>query len=95
MEDEFLRSPRVRAVLLELAWGDRFESDLEQRTEGVSSGVGISFQEVRDGLLERDLVYRFRGGRGSYYLALTDAGLVVSGRLQGTPDGCLRLSPPE
>jgi hypothetical protein len=84
MSDEFLQNARVRVVLLELAWGDRFESDLETKIKGVSGG--LSFEEIRDGLLERDFVYRLRGGRGSYYLALTDSGMMVAGQLQETTD---------
>jgi hypothetical protein len=86
MDDKFLEDPRVRAVLIELGWGDRFESDLAAMTVGVGNGNIMTFNEVREGLLERALVYRLKGGRGSPYLSLTDRGLSVISNMQRDQD---------
>ena len=74
---EFLAHPIVREVLFHLIWGDRFESDLES---GMTSKE-IEFSEIRNQLLDNELVYQLRGEHGSFYLSLTDKGLAVISRL--------------
>ena len=74
---EFLAIPAVREVLFELIWGDRFEKDLEKKM----STSEVTFTEIRDRLLEEDMVYRLKGEHGSPYLSLTDKGLAVINRL--------------
>ena len=74
---EFLVLPSVREVLFELIWGDRFERDLEKKM----SGTEVAFTEIRDRLLEEDLVYQLKGEHGNPYLSLTDKGLAVINRL--------------
>ncbi len=83
MQDQFLSNPRVKAVLQELSWGDRFEEDLASKIGGIHDGEDLSFEQIREELLTRGLVFRFRGGRGSPYLSLTDEGLMIAGHLQG------------
>ncbi len=77
MSLEFLALPSVREVLFHLIWGDRFESDLESQMNSTE----IKFSEIRDRLLEEDLVYQLKGEHGSPYLSLTDKGLAVISRL--------------
>ena len=77
MSLEFLVIPAVREVLFELIWGDRFEKDLEKKM----SGSEVTFTEIRERLLEDDLVYQLKGEHGSPYLSLTDKGLAVINRL--------------
>ena len=74
---EFLVLPAVREVLFELIWGDRFERDLEKKM----TSTEVTFTEIRDRLLEEDLVYQLKGEHGSPYLSLTDKGLAVINRL--------------
>lgn len=87
MQDQFLSNPRVQAVLKELGWGDRFEDDLASKIRGIEVEEELSFDEIREGLLSRGLVFRLKGGRGSPYLSLTDEGLSVTGRLQAESRG--------
>ena len=77
MTIEFLVLPAVREVMFRLIWGDRFESDLESNM----SHNEIPFNEIRDRLLEEDLVFQLKGGQGSPYLSLTDKGIAVVNRL--------------
>ena len=74
---EFLVLPSVRGVLAELIWGDRFERDLEKKV----TGTEVTYTEIRNRLLEEDLVYQLKGEHGSSYLSLTDKGLAVINRL--------------
>ena len=74
---EFLVLPAVREVLFELIWGDRFERDLEKKMKDTE----VTFTEVRDRLLEEELVYQLKGEHESPYLCLTDKGLAVINRL--------------
>ena len=74
---EFLVLPAVREVLFELIWGDRFERDLEKKM----TSTEVTFDEIRNRLLEEDLVYLLKGEHGSPYLTLTDKGLAVINRL--------------
>ena len=76
MSLEFLARPDVRTVLFELMWGDRFENDLETKASS-----GTEFEEIRDRLLEEEIVYQFRGENGSPYLSLTDKGVALINRL--------------
>lgn len=77
MTFEFLVLPAVREILFRLIWGDRFESDLEKNMMHKDT----SFVEIRDRLLEEDLVFQLKGDRGSPYLSLTDKGIAVVNRL--------------
>jgi DNA-binding MarR family transcriptional regulator len=74
---EFLVISAVREVMYELIWGDRFERDLEKKM----TSSKVSFTEIRDRLLEEDLVYQLKGEYGSPYLSLTDKGIAVINRL--------------
>lgn len=74
---EFLVIPAVRQVLFQLIWGDRFEKELESKM----TNTEIVFTEIRNRLLEEDLVYQLKGEHGSPYLSLTDKGLAVISRL--------------
>ncbi|MGQ4912651.1 MAG: hypothetical protein ACTSV3_04960 [Candidatus Thorarchaeota archaeon] len=83
---DIMTHPRTLAVLIELGWGDRFEKDLEEKTEDSTGDWSLSFERIRDELIERGLVYRLRGGQGSPYLALTDEGQRLVGNLQKNQD---------
>jgi hypothetical protein len=74
---EFLVLAPVREVLFQLIWGDRFEKDLESKMTRNELG----FAEIRNRLLEEELVYQLKGEHGSPYLSLTDKGLAVINRL--------------
>jgi hypothetical protein len=76
MSLEFLTRADVREVLFELMWGDRFESDLRKKTASERE-----FDEIRDRLLEDEMVYQFRGEKGNPYLSLTDRGVAIINRL--------------
>ncbi len=77
MTFEFLVLPVVREVLFRLIWGDRFESDLETNLKDSD----IPFSEIRNRLLEEDMVFQLKGDRGNPYLSLTDKGIAVVNRL--------------
>jgi len=74
---EFIAHPIVREVLFQLIWGDRFESELESKMMSKE----IDFSEIREHLLDEELVYQLKGEQGSPYLSLTDKGLAVISRL--------------
>jgi hypothetical protein len=76
MSLEFLTRPDVRSVLFELMWGDRFEKDLETRIAS-----DMEFKEIRDRLLQGEIVYQFSGENGSPYLSLTDKGVAIVNKL--------------
>ncbi|MFW9806358.1 MAG: hypothetical protein ACFFFK_06475 [Candidatus Thorarchaeota archaeon] len=76
MSLEFLTRVDVREVLFELMWGDRFESDLKTKT--ASDAV---FDEIRDKLVEEEIVYLFLGENDTPYLSLTDKGVAIISRL--------------
>ena len=76
MSLEFLSSSDVRAVLFELMWGDRFERDLKTKISSEED-----FIEIRDRLVEDEIVYRLRGENNSPYLSLTDKGVAIISRL--------------
>ncbi|MHA1963613.1 MAG: hypothetical protein ACXACG_07030 [Candidatus Thorarchaeota archaeon] len=76
MSLEFLSSSDVRAVLFELMWGDRFEKDLKTKISSEED-----FIEIRDRLVEDEIVYRLRGENNTPYLSLTDKGVAIIGRL--------------
>lgn len=82
MQRDVLDHPRAIAVLLELGWGDRFESDLISKTEAIEGDWTLSFDDIREELVRRGLAYRLRGGRGSPYLALTEKGQLLAGDLR-------------
>jgi hypothetical protein len=77
MTFEFLVLPTVREVLFQLIWGDRFEKELESKM----TSNEIQFDEIRNRLLEEELVYQLKGEHGNPYLSLTDKGLAVINRL--------------
>ncbi|MFX1472551.1 MAG: hypothetical protein ACFFBM_08610 [Promethearchaeota archaeon] len=85
MKLQFLLQPRVWAVLKELSWGDRFESDLQVRMDE-ANGEPESLTEIKDRLLEMGLIYQLKGGEGSPYLALTYKGQEIVGRLIETAE---------
>ena len=62
--------------MFELMWGDRFEKDLE-----TMAASGMEFKEIRDRLLQGDIVYKFLGENGSPYLSLTDKGVAIVNKL--------------
>jgi hypothetical protein len=76
MSLEFLARPDVRSVLFALMWGDRFESDLETKT-----AASTEFNNIRNRLIEMEIVYQFQGENGSPYLSLTDKGVAIIDRL--------------
>jgi hypothetical protein len=76
MSLEFLTRSDVREVLFELMWGDRFERDLMKKT-----GSENEFVEIRNRLLEDEIVYQFRGENDTPYLSLTDKGVAIINRL--------------
>ncbi len=76
MTIEFLASLEVREVLFELIWGDRFEKDLASKFDSKDS-----FYNIRDRLLEEDLIFRLFGENESPYISLTDKGIAVVNRL--------------
>jgi hypothetical protein len=76
MSLEFLTRSDVMEVLFELMWGDRFEKDLKTKATSDSE-----FAEIRDRLIEREIVYQFRGENESPYLSLTDKGVAIISRL--------------
>lgn len=73
---EFLTQPNVRSVLFELMWGDRFESDLKTKTSS-----DTEFVEIRNRLLEDEIVYQFKGENDVLYLSLTDKGVALVNKL--------------
>ncbi len=73
---EFLVRSEVREILSELMWGDRFEKDLEAKVPSEQE-----FNEIRNILLELDIVYQFRGENNAPYLSLTDKGVAIANRL--------------
>ncbi|MBY8997542.1 MAG: hypothetical protein KGD60_07410 [Candidatus Thorarchaeota archaeon] len=76
MSLEFLSSSDVRAVLFELMWGDRFEKDLKTKISAEED-----FIEIRDRLVEDEIVYQLRGENNAVYLSLTDKGVAIISRL--------------
>ena len=76
MSLEFLTRSDVRDVLFELIWGDRFERDLKTKTSSEEE-----FIEIRNRLLEDELVYHLRGENNTPYLSLTDKGVAIVNRL--------------
>jgi hypothetical protein len=76
MSFEFLTRSDVREVLFELMWGDRFERDLKTKTSSDEE-----FIEIRNRLLEDEIVYQFRGENDTPYLSLTDKGVAIINRL--------------
>jgi hypothetical protein len=76
MSLEFLTRSNVREVLSELMWGDRFERDLKTKTSSEDE-----FIEIRDRLLENELVYLLKGENNTPYLSLTDKGVAIVNRL--------------
>ena len=76
MSLEFLTRSDVREVLSELMWGDRFERDLKTKTSSEDE-----FFEIRDRLLEDELVYLLKGENNAPYLSLTDKGVAIVNRL--------------
>ncbi len=76
MSLEFLTRPDVREILFELMWGDRFEKDLKTKTSSDEE-----FNEIRERLLEDELVYHLRGENNAPYLSLTDKGVAIVNRL--------------
>ncbi len=76
MSLEFLTRSDVREILFELMWGDRFERDLKTKTSSDDE-----FIEIRERLLEDDLVYHLRGENNAPYLSLTDKGVAIVSRL--------------
>jgi len=76
MTIEFLANLEVREVLFELIWGDRFEKDLASRFDNRDT-----FYNIRDRLLEEDLIFRLFGENESPYISLTDKGIAVVNRL--------------
>ena len=81
---EFLTSHEVWLVLKELAWGDRFEADLS--TLVPNPRHGYEFEVITNKLVASEIVYRLRGDQGSPYLALTDKGQAIVGKLQEVED---------
>ena len=73
---EFLTRSDVREILFELMWGDRFERDLKTKTSSDDE-----FIEIKERLLEEELVYDLRGENNSPYLSLTDKGVAIVNRL--------------
>jgi hypothetical protein len=73
---EFLTRSDVREILFELMWGDRFERDLKTKTSSDDE-----FTEIKERLLEDELVYDLRGENNSPYLSLTDKGVAIVNRL--------------
>ncbi|MHA1949432.1 MAG: hypothetical protein ACXAAO_01725 [Candidatus Thorarchaeota archaeon] len=73
---EFLVRPDVREVLFQIIWGDRFEMDLKSNMTSDDS-----FDDIRDRLLQEELVYSLRGENNKPYLSLTDKGVAVINRL--------------
>jgi hypothetical protein len=73
---EFLTRPHVRDVLFELMWGDRFESDLKTKTSS-----DTEFVEIRNRLLEDEIIYQFKGENDALYLSLTDKGVALVNKL--------------
>ena len=76
MSLDFLTRSVVRDVLFELMWGDRFEKDLMTKANSETE-----FIEIRDRLVEDEIVYQFRGENDSLYLSLTDKGVAIVNRL--------------
>ena len=73
---EFLMSQKVREILFELIWGDRFEKDLVDRISDKDT-----FNDIRDRLLKENLVFQFMGENQRPYISLTDKGSAVVNRL--------------
>ena len=76
MSLEFLSSSDVRAILFELMWGDRFERDLKTKASSEAE-----FIEIRDRLVEDEIVYQLKGENNAAYLSLTDKGVAIISRL--------------
>ncbi|MHA1903405.1 MAG: hypothetical protein ACXADL_07160 [Candidatus Thorarchaeota archaeon] len=81
MNLEFLVKPKVWLVLKELLWGDRFEEDLKDKISSIKFDAELNFEMISERLVEKKVVYRLRGEGGSQYLALTDYGQALAGRL--------------
>jgi len=73
---ELLASREVREALFELMWGDRFEKDLLNKFSSKDM-----FYNIRDRLLNENLIYQFLGENETPYLSLTDKGIAVVNRL--------------
>ncbi|MFW9788445.1 MAG: hypothetical protein ACFFE2_12295 [Candidatus Thorarchaeota archaeon] len=76
MSLEFLARLDVREVLFELMWGDRFERDLMTKTS-----LDAMFIEIREKLIESEIVYKLKGENKTPYLSLTDKGVAIVHRL--------------
>ena len=50
MQDQFLSNPRVKAVLQDLSWGDRFEEDLASKIGSIQDEEDLSFDQIREEL---------------------------------------------
>ncbi|MHA1935414.1 MAG: hypothetical protein ACW97A_09030 [Candidatus Thorarchaeota archaeon] len=81
MNLEFLVKPKVWQILKELLWGDRFEDDLKDKIRDIKLDDGLDFEMISERLVVERIVYRLRGEGGSPYLALTDYGQALAGRL--------------
>ncbi|NHI83870.1 MAG: hypothetical protein EAX81_06185 [Candidatus Thorarchaeota archaeon] len=82
---EYILQPRVLVVLKELNWGDRFESDLQQKISEISGGPE-SLADIRNELLKNGLILQLKGGQGSPYLSLTYKGQLIVDRLLETEE---------
>ena len=77
MNIQYISQPRVKELLLQLKWGDRFEEELREAVEGIHDSE-LDFEQIKRELTESGLVLQLRGEGGNPYLALTDMGQAIA-----------------
>jgi predicted transcriptional regulator len=77
MNIQYISQPRVKELLLQLKWGDRFEEEMREELEAIRESE-LGFKQIRRELTESGLVLQLRGEGGNPYLALTDMGQAIA-----------------
>lgn len=73
MNIQYISQPRVKELLLQLKWGDRFEEEMREALEAIRESE-LDFEQIKRELTESELVLQLRGEEWNPYLALTDMG---------------------
>ncbi len=77
MNIQYISQPRVKELLLQLKWGDRFEEEMREALEAIRESE-LDFEQIKRELTESGLVLQLRGEGGNPYLALTDMGQAIA-----------------
>jgi predicted transcriptional regulator len=77
MNIQYISQPRVKELLLQLKWGDRFEEEMREALEVIHESE-LDFEQIKRELTESGLVLHLRGEGGNPYLALTDMGQAIA-----------------